>query len=91
MSTNPNYRQQNLDGRGGGGLDAILAKTTGYDTQVQRQEQQQQRDYYRGLTADSPPVNQSLGAVVSLEKTDLMFVFLAIQTVLMFAMWLELR
>lgn len=72
-------------------MDAIISKTTDYDSRVSQKEAQQRRDYYRGLDADAPPLNQSLGAVVSLEKTDLMFVFLAIQTFLLLAIWLELR
>lgn len=89
MSVNPN-RRNNLDGRGGG-LDSIIAKTTDYDARLAQEEAQQQRDYYRGLSAEAPPVNQSLGAVVSLEKTDLMFVFMALQTMLLFAIWMETR
>lgn len=91
VNPNTRTRRQNLDGRGGGGIDQIISKTTNYESQVNQQQQQQQERYYRGLSPDSPPLNQSLGAVVSLEKTDLMFVFMVIQTVLLFAIWLRLR
>lgn len=88
MSANPH--QRDADFRSRSGMDAILAKTTNVQSPEEAERDQQQRRY-AGLTADAPPVNQTLGGVVSLEKTDLMFVFLAIQTVLLFAIWMEVR
>lgn len=75
----------------GGGLDSIISKTTGHPGQQRQQEAQRQRDYYRGVQPGSPPVNQMLGDVVSFEKTDLMFVFMFVQMLLLFGIWLELR
>lgn len=72
-------------------MDAIISATTGYDQIQAQQEAQQERDRYRGLSADAPPLNQSFGAVVSFEKTDLMFVFMGIQTLLLLGIWLEVR
>lgn len=72
-------------------LDDIIAQQTGYDAQRQQAARQRERDYYRGLRPESPPVNQALGGVVSFEKTDLMFVFMAVQTAILVLMWLNVR
>lgn len=69
--------------QGQGGMDAILSKTTSIDAQQRAEQAAEEQRYYQGLSPDSPPLNQTFGEVVSLEKTDLMFVMLAIQTVLL--------
>lgn len=74
---------QQYSRRGQGGLDGIIAKTTSIDAQQRAETAAEQERYYRGLAAESPPLNQTFGEVVSLEKTDLMFVMMAIQTCLL--------
>lgn len=97
MSARPNSRRnqpgpETAAGQSSG-LDSVIQKTTNYNPRADRMEQQQRERerYYSGVTADSPPVNQSLGAVVSLEKTDLMFTAMVMQVALLFLIYLELR
>lgn len=72
-------------------MDAIFSKTTSIDAQQRAEQAAEQERYYRGLTAESPPANQTFGEVVSLEKTDLMFVMMAIQTCLLLVLVLQRR
>lgn len=78
---------QQYSRRGQGGLDGIISKTTSIDEQQRREEAQE--EYYRGLAAESPPLNYTFGEVVSLEKSDLMFVMMAIQTCLLLIIVLQ--
>lgn len=75
----------------GAGMDAIIEKTTPYTSIQQRQEAERQRRHYRGLEPSSPPANEVFGGVVSLEKTDLMFVMMAVQTVLLLTLVVQRR
>lgn len=75
------------------GLDSVIQKTTNYNPQADQREAQQRERQRRvsGMAPNSPPVNQSLGAVVSLEKTDLMFTAMVMQVALLFLIYVELR
>lgn len=57
-------------------IDDIINETTNYQAQQQQQQQQQQNQQTAGTS-------MQLGPVVSMEKTDLMFWMLVIQTVLL--------
>lgn len=80
---------QQYSRRNQGGLDGIISKTTSIDAQKRAERAAEDERYYRGLDAESPPLNQTFGEVVSLEKTDLMFVMMAVQTCLLLILVLQ--
>lgn len=75
----------------GGGLDSIIEKQTPVQQIRQEKQQEQERARIRGTSPTAPPGNQSLGAVVSFEKTDLWFVFSFLQLVLLVGIFMEVR
>jgi 3-hydroxyacyl-CoA dehydrogenase len=75
----------------GAGIDSIIAKATPVQSIEQQQRREREQARIAGTSPGSPPANQALGEVISLEKTDLWFAFSFIQLVLLVAIWMELR